>query len=62
MNIELQRIWKDVVVAESWHCSIIYVKRLRKVTRNLRIADVCRDSNPSPPDHDYIDLPLPARL
>jgi hypothetical protein len=37
---ELERIWKEVVVAQTMYCPRIWLEVLRKITKRLRIADL----------------------
>jgi hypothetical protein len=40
MNDELEWIWKEAVVAQSWYYSVICMKALRKSRINRRIAEI----------------------
>lgn len=59
MTNELERIWKEVVVASLWYSAIIYLERMGQITENksVRVIDVLLVLNWAPPNYKYRELP-----
>jgi hypothetical protein len=57
---ELERIWKEAVLAKSRYCpGIIYIEGLKKTTENVSQCSRCpsRDLNRALPEYEYRALP-----
>jgi hypothetical protein len=53
VNNELERVWKEVLMAWLDYCAVIFLEKLRKTTVNFSQDTWCPiwDLNEAPPEH-----------